>query len=159
LIDLGLATRIDPTATDDGAGTPDYRPPDAGPGGVDPDRDLFAAGVMLAELLACAHPYGGAPRPGVLPTFPPEAERRVAPALLAVLRRAVAPSRAERFASGEELLEVLEAAGDPLAPPVVAATPRAGIAIPPDEWARPNYNPFVIRFQTLYSQNRVDNSG
>ncbi len=96
----------------------------------DPRSDLYGAGALLVFLLAGAAPA----RP-----FAPKAG--LPPALVPVLARALAPDPAARFASAEEMLRDLEAAGfaipaEPSPPPAYAPPPsEAEVPLPPLELA------------------------
>lgn len=158
LIDFNIATHS-AGAGGERAGTPRYTPPDVAACGDSPSRDLFAAGVVLFELLTGVHPYGGPPRPGAEPVDPREAEPRLSEELARVLQRAVAPSAAARFASADEFLAALRTVDEPLLPPPPTYEMVKDITIAAEERARRNYNPYLTRFLTLYSQNRRDNSG
>lgn len=81
-----------------------YRPPGVPVGAADPDLDLFAAGVVLCELVMGRHPYpdrkpdgGEAPDLSTMP-----------PGLAEVLGKAVDPDPAKRFGSAAEFMEALE---------------------------------------------------
>lgn len=158
LIDFNIAARATSTPADR-AGTPLYTPPDITACAGMPTRDLFAAGVVLYELLTGRHPYNGPPQPGAKPKDPLLHEPRLTQPAAKMLLRSVATTAAERYQSVEEFLADLNAIEEliqPLAPdyPLVG-----GIAVSEEEHRRPNHNPYLSRFLTLYSQNRSDNSG
>jgi serine/threonine protein kinase len=158
LIDFNIAASA---AHDEpaGAGTPRYAPPDVATCAAQPSRDLFAAGVVLYELLTGVHPYEGRPLPGRAPRNPLDDQPRLTQAMAGVLRRAVAPQSADRFATASEFLAALGTIEEPLLPDPPTESAGKEIDIPPEEWAIPNYNPYLTRFIALYSQNRTDNSG
>ena len=118
LIDFNISSRPgDPVNTR--SGTPAYLAPDATNDVWDVSVDLFAAGVVLYELLCgSAHPYPNRePRGDVEPTDP-RTYRPDLPVLLAeFLRKACMPARSERFATAKEMSAALRrAAGlDPAA--------------------------------------------
>jgi tetratricopeptide (TPR) repeat protein len=141
--DFGLARgwRSEPALTTGVAGTPAYMSPEQLRGEpLDARSDVFALGIVAFELLAGRPPFGdGAPAlvtSAILRDPPRELEVQGLDAdlvsdLEAVLRRALAKDRAERFASAAELDEALRAAlgrAQPLddgAPASTAATGRA----------------------------------
>src|SRR5919202_3737091 len=133
LSDFGIATlaqgedvELGLTQTGQTLGTPAYMAPEQvleQP--LDGRADLYAFGVILFELLVGQAPYRGQTPLGVamqhvrqpVPS-PRELNPQVSPALDAVLRRALAKDRQERFNSGPELLAALADAVEsaPLAP-------------------------------------------
>jgi serine/threonine-protein kinase len=119
-------------------GTPAYMAPEQAAGETtDPRTDVYAAGVVLFEMLAGQKPFAGDPsevlRHHMLSPVPRLAER--APELLeteamdALLARALSKSRQLRFADAGELLEALEGVTLPV------VSPDASRAAPPTELA------------------------
>ena len=86
-----------------------YRPPGEGLDPEDPDADLFAIGILLHEIATGGHPFEDAD--------PVRGRLSIGPALdgglLAVLSRALASERNERFASAQEFIAALVALGLP----------------------------------------------
>jgi serine/threonine protein kinase len=158
LIDFSTAVRSGSLRASPG-GTPLYAPPDVTHCEVTAGRDLFAVGVILFEMLTGKHPYGGVPVPGRTPHDPHDFQPRLAPALAALLQRAVAPDAAHRFDSTDAFLAALNTIDEPLTPIPPEPKSVGGITISDTDRARPNYNPYLTHFLTLYSQNRFDNSG
>ncbi len=80
-----------------------YWPPDVPSHVAEPDSDLFAAGIILCELLTGEHPY---PRRN-----PHRGERpdvtRLPPGLRDVLRRAIDPNRRVRYETAEQFRDAL----------------------------------------------------
>ena len=124
LIDFGIARLADREATTDAqvgivAGTPEYLAPEVIHGEPPtPASDLYAAGVVLYELLTGATPFrGGAPEAilhrhledeVVAPSLRcPDAE--ISPALERVVLRALAKDPAMRYASAVEFAAALAA--------------------------------------------------
>lgn len=157
LIDFNIAVHT-ASGTSERAGTPLYTPPDIADCGKSPSRDLFAVGVVLFEMITGSHPYGGPPRPGSIPKDPKECEPRLTNQLAAVLRRAVSTRAADRYETAAEFLTTLSAIEEPFLPLVPRYDLAKGIQIPKEERDLPNYNPYLARFLTLYSQNWPDNS-
>ncbi|MFO0608042.1 MAG: serine/threonine-protein kinase [Polyangiales bacterium] len=129
LLDFGVSKFHPPGAraahvTKDGTpiGTPSYMAPEQWTGQRDVDlrADVYAAGVMLYELLTGALPFEGATE-GVLygtvvhGTEPPAAPSELLPALPrsldAVVLKAVSRDRAARHQSAEEFLDALRPFG------------------------------------------------
>jgi eukaryotic-like serine/threonine-protein kinase len=142
IIDFGLArVALDPLTDDEiFGGTPAYMAPELLAGNAPTAAsDIYAAGVVLYELLA-----GSPPLPRSLPAVimmsrrmhePVELpskrapERAISEALDAVVARALAQNPADRFATARDLADALAVA---LAAWVPAADDR-----PTREWARP----------------------
>jgi formylglycine-generating enzyme required for sulfatase activity len=123
LTDFGLAAWLHddgPRMTRDGAvmGTPAYMAPEQADGQADevgPPADLYAAGVVLYELLTGALPFEG-PVPSVLyqivheaPTPPSRRRPGLCPALEAICLKALAKRPRERHADAAELAAALRA--------------------------------------------------
>ncbi|MBI2897043.1 MAG: serine/threonine protein kinase [Deltaproteobacteria bacterium] len=120
ILDFGVAKfpakRIDGRCPSDGevVGTPVYMSPEQASGGpVDGRTDLYAAGVLLYELLSTRLPFEGdgpklltaiatrdpVPIDRVAPWLPPE--------IASVVARAMAPDPAARFQTAGEFIEAL----------------------------------------------------
>ncbi len=127
LLDFGIAAaRLDGTKlTVAGAvmGTAAYMAPEQAMGLIDLDArtDLYAVGAILYEMLAGRPAYGGdnynqilhAVVEGMRP--PLETLRSDAPSsLCAIIERAMAPEKADRYASASELRSALRSAHEPL---------------------------------------------
>lgn len=173
LIDFGIAKTAD-SSEGHSHTSPRYTPPDLDEVPADgsgfADRDLFALGVTMYEALTAGqYPWGDAsqPPPGMRALDPRIAFSGfgdLAPGLAEILLRAVAPNRAERFASAEELLTALEA--------LVNARVATSSPVEPQETSvpgapsellsagsAPNSNPYIAHLQTLYSQSHRSNRG
>jgi serine/threonine protein kinase len=99
LVDLDLA--VPPGSTQVG-GSPEYLPPDVDFAGDPRDRDLYAAGLVLHELLVGVRPVVGPDGPVVDASIDGPVAEFVA--------RAVAPSQADRFESAEQMHRALDTA-------------------------------------------------
>ena len=102
-------------------GTPEYMSPEQARGDeLDARCDVYAAGVMLYELLCGEPPFTGATPLGVLtahltgelvpPSQRPGAKGRVTPALEQVTLKALAKDPNERYGSAAELAEAIKKA-------------------------------------------------
>ena len=140
ILDFGLARPIEgtmsPTSTrltqaGTAAGTPGYMAPEQLAGGVvDPRSDVFAFGVLAAELATGEHPFGSdsAAMLGRMAQML-EGESIVrsgaawsAPDVQQIARRCLRAKPEERFASGSELAAALRAAAGTTAPAVEEPT-------------------------------------
>jgi serine/threonine protein kinase len=120
LIDFGLA-RFSGESMHDGdrmlSGTPDYLAPELIEGGAPTiASDLYAAGVVLYELLTGFTPFGGGSSDEVMQrhvegmVLPPSLrspEQEIAPAIEAVVMRALQRNPRDRFASAAQFAEAL----------------------------------------------------
>ncbi|NTX13533.1 protein kinase [Myxococcus sp. CA056] len=174
IIDFNVA--VFGASGDRGGGSRRYLPPDldleAVPTPSDlADRDLYALGITLYEAVTERYPWDSAqiPPPGRSAADPREQSNLsdIAPELVDVMLKAIAPKRAARFASAVELQRAL--AGVPAArrapQPVTPVPPSWG---PPTNGGNgsssgqpiaPNTNPYVRHMLTVYSQSKRSNAG
>lgn len=159
LIDFNLAAKAaDATGY---AGTPRYWAPDRGRPEWRPDADLFSLGVVLYELVMHQHPFPSNNPTAGDPVDPREVDADISPALAEFLLKAVHPASAGRFQTAADMraaLAEVTAMRTP-APSPSSATAYRGLTLLPSEVGRPDYNPYVTRLRTLYSQSRVSNAG
>jgi len=166
-----------------GGGSRRYLPPDLVPEDVPSasdlvDRDLYALGVTLYEAMTTRYPWDSAQVP---PPSKPAADPRelsgladLAPELVDVMLKAIAPKRADRYASAADLRSALTSipaarrASQPLTPvPLAWGVPGdrgngkrngSGNGVS-DGSTPPNTNPYVRHLLTVYSQSRHSNAG
>jgi len=137
--DFGIA-RVEAselTQTGTVLGTPSYMSPEQFMGHpVDGRSDLFSCGVILYQLLTGEKPFTGESTTTIMykvlreePVPPSQLNLSLSPALDAVMKKALAKNPAERFQSGREFAQALQAA---VAAPntVPVAAPAAAAAIP-----------------------------
>lgn len=119
--DFGIALLADSERlTTEGValGTPEYMSPEQCQGyALDERSDLYSLGVVLYECLAGKPPFlAEAPLAiaykHVHETPPPIQRQDVPPALMAVLRKAMAKRKEDRYACAEAMLEALDQVGD-----------------------------------------------
>ena len=164
IIDFNVAVRTEDNGH--GGGSRRYLPPDldlsAPPSPSElVDRDLYALGITVYEALTGRYPWNStSPPPATAPPDPRELAglSDLAPELTAVVLKAVAPKRAERFVSASALLEALEGVSRVRREPTSETSdsvlvPELGGSLPP------NTNPFVSYLLTLYSQSPRSNAG
>jgi len=137
LLDFGVASIDRSNLTEKGVwmGTVNYMAPEyLDSGKASPSADLFAVGVIIYEIVSGGRkPFQGEGTTAILnailrkaPEPIPEAELRgLPPAVLAVMRRALAKDPAERFTTAEDLADALrEALTAPLTPEPEAQRPQ-----------------------------------
>ena len=97
-------------------GTPEYMSPEQVMGeAADRRSDLYAAGVMLYQMLAGRVPFEGQSAYGIAvkhitePPFPPSAYATVNPALEAICLKAMSKAPQDRYASAREMRAALRA--------------------------------------------------
>lgn len=130
------------------------------------DRDVYALGVTLYEAITGEYPWPSAktPPPDQFARDPRELPgfEELSPSLAALLIKATAPKRAERYTSATELAQALRGLTSLRQ---VSAAKEAQLAaqslqsLSPAGATRPNYNPFVSYLLSLYSQSRRTNAG
>ncbi|HWP11910.1 MAG TPA: serine/threonine-protein kinase [Ramlibacter sp.] len=118
--DFGIARIEASELTQTGAvlGTPSYMSPEQFMGHpVDGRSDLFSCGVILYQLLTGEKPFTGESTTTIMykvlreePVPPSELNLSLAPALDAVVKKALAKQPAQRFQTGREFAQALQAA-------------------------------------------------
>jgi eukaryotic-like serine/threonine-protein kinase len=138
--DFGIA-RVEAselTQTGTVLGTPTYMSPEQFMGHpVDGRSDLFSCGVILYQLLTGEKPFTGESTTTIMykvlreePVPPSQLNLSLAPALDAVMKKALAKNPAERFQSGHEFAQALQAAvAAPNSAPAPAHAPAPAIPV------------------------------
>jgi serine/threonine-protein kinase len=119
-------------------GTPEYMSPEQAEGtGVDHRTDLYALGIVLYQMLVGRVPFRGTTPHATLhaviyeaPPPPRQLNPNVAPALEAVVLKAVSKQPERRFQSGAELVAELEAVVSGRAPEAVTPAVAQTRAVP-----------------------------
>lgn len=169
IIDFNVSVRADDKESR-GGGSRRYLPPDFDPeviphNGERADRDLYALGLTLYEALTSRYPWETteppinkpAPDPRELSGF-----SDLAPELVNVVLKAIAPRRAERYATATDFRDVLTEVRharriQTMSLAAMAAAASSGNAALAE--SAPNSNAFVSHLLTLYSQSRRSNAG
>jgi serine/threonine protein kinase len=173
IIDFNVASFA--AAGNQGGGSRRYLPPDldleALPSASDlADRDLYAFGLTVYEAVTGRYPWDNAqvPPPGKPASDPREFWNLsdIAPELVDLMLKAIAPKRADRFATARELQSALANV------PAARRAPQSVTLVPPswgpasnganDGWGGPivpNTNPYVRHLLTVYSQSKRSNAG
>ncbi len=151
-----------------GGGSRRYLPPDldfeAIPSASDlADRDLYALGLTLYEAVTGRYPWNAqVPPPGKPASDPREFSNLndIAPELVDVMLKAIAPNRADRFATARDLRNALvNVPAARRAPQPSWESPSTGVNGGSSGPLLPNTNPYVRHLLTVYSQSRRSNAG
>jgi serine/threonine protein kinase len=169
IIDFNVSVRADDKESR-GGGSRRYLPPDFDPGGIPhngerADRDLYALGLTLYEALTSRYPWDtseppinkSAPDPRELSGF-----ADLAPELVNVILKAIAPRRTERYHTAVDFRDALAEVRHARRIQTVSLAAMAAAAsngqVALAESA-PNSNAFVSHLLTLYSQSHRSNAG
>lgn len=162
LIDFNIASKL--AEAQGRGGTPRYWAPDRGQPTWRSDMDLFSLGIVLYELVTHQHPFPNEDPEAGMPLDPRSmvSDERLSDELSQFLLKAVQPSGAARFSDARSMKRALLAVTNMYAPPQRSAIDLGrfpGIVLEPGEFEKLNYNPYVTRLQTLYSQASKNNEG
>jgi hypothetical protein len=140
IADFGIARLEASELTQTGAilGTPSYMSPEQFMGHpVDGRSDIFSCGVILYQLLTGEKPFTGESTTTIMykvlreePVPPSQINLSLAPALDAVMRKAIAKNPNDRFQTGKEFADALRAAVSGQPAPVAQAARAAAPAMP-----------------------------
>ena len=177
ILDFNVSVRAG--SDERGGGTRRYVPPDYDADSIPAqsdfvDRDLYGLGITLYEAVTGRYPWDGAqiPPPGKTAADPRELSNltNIAPELADIMLKAIAPKRAERFASAADMQAALANV------PTARRAPQPTIPVPlawgvpgdggkgkgtggPETPIPPNTNPYVRHLLTVYSQSKRSNAG
>ncbi len=169
IIDFNVSVRADDRESR-GGGSRRYLPPDFDPeviphNGERADRDLYALGLTLYEALTARYPWDTTEPPVDKPAPDPRelsGFSDLAPELVNVVLKAVAPRRAERFASATEFRNALAEVRHARRIQTVSLAAMASVVstgIPVLAHSSSNSNAFVSHLLTMYSQSHRSNAG
>ncbi|MDM8520299.1 protein kinase [Anaerolineales bacterium HSG6] len=141
-------------------GTPGYMLPDTGFIPWSTEGDLFATGIVLYELITGHHPYPDRqPNAQDDPIDPRKYIKELRPKLVEILLQATSCDPAKRYRSATRFQNDLKTLEGEYLRDVGTAKMAAKIKLADWEQEKVNYNPYVTRLLTLYSQAERDNSG
>jgi serine/threonine protein kinase len=157
-------------ATDEngsGGGSRRYLPPDLDLSQVAQpvdlvDRDVYALGLTFYEAVTARYPWTTQQPPVGEAAQDPRTLAglsELSPELVAVMLKAIAPKRVDRFASAREFLTALGNVNRIRKPFELAIDSTSTTSIPGLGIGAPNTNPYVDNLLTLYSQSRRSNAG
>ena len=169
IIDFNVSVRADDRESR-GGGSRRYLPPDFDPeviahNGERADRDLYALGLTVYEALTSRYPWDTAEPPVNKPAPDPRALSGfsdLAPELVNVVLKSIAPRRAERFATATDFRDALAEVRHARRVQTVSLAAMASAAGSSGlllTQSAPNSNAFVSHLLTLYSQSRRSNAG
>jgi serine/threonine protein kinase len=165
IIDFNVSVRGE---GEHGGGSRKYLPPDfeptTVPSGADlADRDVYALGITTYQALTRRYPWNT-----TTPPLEPARDPRewpnlkdLAPELAELLLRLIAPRRADRLGSADELIQALEGVEQVWRPKMETDSSSTWLvpALADGGTIPPNTNPFVRHLLTQYSQSEVTNAG
>ncbi len=154
-----------------GGGTRRYIPPDLEMSAEQTeveraDRDIYALGITLYEAVTGEYPWSDEKAP---PKDKPARNPQdisgfddLAPGFVALLLKAIAPRRADRFQTAADFahaLRIITLFRQPNPAKELRITTQSLQALARVGEPKPNSNPFVSYLLTLYSQSRSTNAG
>lgn len=153
LVESYAATRV---------GTPRYMPPEVNVAGWNWTGDLYAVGIVLYEMLTRHYPFDDAHPPLFTDARDPrEYNALLRESLVQLLLKSLAKEPQDRYQTAEEMLAAVNTADwkPGLQPHHIPSSELDRLQVPAEEMARPDYNPYLRRLLTLYSQSRYSNAG
>jgi serine/threonine protein kinase len=159
IVDFNIAKQVESHA-DSQVGTPPYMPPEVYSSGWTRAGDLYCVGIVLYEMLTGHRPFekDGAREH---PVNPADYNPRISPELAQCVLKAIQVSPQARYQSAAEMQTALDAVEWQVLyqPPIAARLDLSQVRLLPEESAKRNYNPYLTRLLTLYSQSRRTNAG
>lgn len=164
LIDFNIAKEAQASHTFVGTGP--YIAPDLVEGTQihwDTSSDTFALGVTLYELVCKTHPYkDDQPSISREPINPKDTEggKEISDEVCSFLLKSVQPKKEDRFSTATEMAhEISQLLQGRLYRARTGSQKVAQFELEPEEQGRLNYNPFIKRLRSLYSQASFSNKG
>ncbi|NLS90946.1 MAG: protein kinase [Planctomycetaceae bacterium] len=162
LIDFNIASKL--VEASGRGGTPRYWAPDRGRPDWRPDMDLFSLGIVLYELVTHCHPFPDDDPEAGMPYDPRDIcpELHLSQELADFLQKSIHPNGSQRFQSAIAMKEAILSVHSmyaPIEPPIAGDDLFSGITVTSGELGKINFNPYVTRLLTLYSQARRTNAG
>ena len=161
LTDFGLTRLLKPSGnTSNLAGTPAYMAPEAFSGQYSPASDVWAAGIVLHELLTGAVPYPQTDLYSLLLTItsdqPVVLAHEIPDGIRRLLARALAKPPAGRFVSASEMAEALHSGGEAPRVESAAASPlRANNNLPVQVTSFIGKDAEIAEVQSLLATTRL----
>lgn len=156
------------TAEGHGGGSRRYLPPDLDTTRIPKDsdridRDLYALGLTLYLALVGRYPWDTATPPAGRPPLDPRelsGFSDIAPALIDLILKSIAPKRSQRFTNAAEMGEAFRALSGARRAREESTSSASLVGLELGSGPTPpNTNPFVAALLTLYSQSQHSNAG
>lgn len=161
IVDFNISKLVESYASSK-VGTPRYMPPEVHTQGWNWTGDLYAVGLVLYEMLTGHHPFDDAHPPATAePRDPREFNQILSTSLTQAVLKAISRAPADRFQTAQEMRDALEAVDwEPVWQPYrLSPLDLSHVPVSSEEASRPNYNPYLTRLLTLYSQSHHTNAG
>jgi len=159
IVDFNIAKQVESHA-DSQVGTPPYMPPEVYSSGWTRAGDLYCVGVVLYEMLTGHRPFE---KDGTRsqPIDPTEHNLRISPDLAKCVLKGMHVSPQARYQTAAEMQAALDAVEWEVScqPLAVSSLDLSRVHLSPEESTKRNYNPYLTRLLTLYSQSRRTNAG
>ena len=161
IVDFNVSKMVESYATSR-VGTPRYSPPEVNVEGWNWTGDLYAIGLILYEMTTSHYPFPDDHPPLVAePKDPRDFNPMISQSFAATLLKSLSREPKNRYQTAEEMLDALNGAEwEPIWQPYrIPDIDLASIQVRAGEAGKANYNPYVSRLLTLYSQSRESNAG
>ena len=159
IVDFNISKLVESSASTR-VGTPRYMPPEVNIDGWNWTGDLYAAGLILYEMVTSKYPFkDGVPITTNDPVDPRQFNPSISESLANTIIRAISREPNSRYQSAREMWEALDVVD--WEPTSIIASPidLSRIEISNEQENRPNFNPYLSKLLTLYSQSSFTNAG